>query len=103
MGFMYLALYWEEDGISADVIKDGELRFRSLGSENSRIGSRPFSVFQIEHFTGLSNINTNDLEREVIRRIGADGLLERLKAEVSDMDLINELGRRHGQGNRAHP
>jgi hypothetical protein len=92
MGFMYLHLKSDDQGkIHATVQPDGTLPFVTLGSENTRWSGRPFAVFQIESFQGLTSIDTRDLELEVINRLGEDGLRSRLASELSTNDLLGML------------
>lgn len=92
---MYLHLRVNSDGgISATVENQGELKFSSLGSENTQYSNAPFAVFQIHEFDGLEVIETEDLKNELIRRVGADSLGGQFVREASTSQIMAELRNR---------
>lgn len=95
MGFVYLHLRTDKYGnVHAAVKDDGRLHDTTLGSANSQLTHGPFAVFKIEGFTGLEYLADDDLERELVRRLGPDRLSRRLAASLSTAGLLALLSER---------
>lgn len=91
MGFQYLHLSANTDGeIYAKVATTGP----SLGSETSRSSKGPFAVFQIESFTGLPQINNEDLLNELLKRFTIPQLMKRLEWQLSNDELMELIDKR---------
>ena len=93
MAFMYVILYKTRDGISAKVSTDGSLQ-RSVGSENSQLTHGPFAVFQVHEFTGLENVDTEDLVATLRQRMTVEKLIDHFGYDISNDQLIDMLKRR---------
>ena len=94
-GFRYLKLsYNPEGGINAEVCEDGNLKFVSVGSDTTRMSYGPFAVFQIEEFTGLANIYTEDLISEIRRRLSHERIVAEFMSDVSADDILAQIRRR---------
>jgi hypothetical protein len=95
-GFQYLALRITHGastapGIRAEVRNSGNF---NLGTENSRNANSPFAVFQIEEFTGLECIKTDDLLNELRNRLTADEIMHRLSHTIPTDTLLAMLRER---------
>jgi hypothetical protein len=97
MTFMYLHLRTnEQGGINAEVKNDGT--FTSLGGPNSQRSDRPFAVFRIESFEGLSFIDEDMLLIELFKRYSTADLASRLQIRFTDKELLNMLSDRLKEG-----
>lgn len=96
MAFMYLHLTADDGGVRAEVKNEGELRFRTLGTVNSRFSQGPFAVFQISSFSGLNCIESDDLYEELLRRRGKQYLMNRLEIHLTNEELIRMVTERMG-------
>lgn len=94
MTFMYLALDIEDGKLVASVKNQGDLRYHSLGTENSRLTHAPVGVFQIERFDGLGCIDDEDLLDELIKRLGSEEVVRRLGTQMDDDFLLRLVARR---------
>jgi hypothetical protein len=94
MSFTYLHLFADEGDIYAEVRNSGELTFSSLGGPNSRPSKRPFAVFALEEFTGLSAIPDRQLLDELFRRYTTKEIASRLNLTLSTDELIELLRQR---------
>lgn len=92
MPFTYLDLHAEDDRILATVSKESKVR--SVGTENSRWSRGPFATFAIDGFQGIDVISTDDLVEELLERMTAQQLMERLAYAFSTDDLMTMLRKR---------
>jgi hypothetical protein len=84
--------------ISAEVKNHGALQFSSLGGPNSKSSIQPFAVIEIDQFTGIDCIDDDDLYEEMLRRYGHEGLLKRMRADLSNEDVAAMVKERLGRG-----
>jgi len=87
---MYIQLRKRTNGnIAAEVRTSGYLP--GVGSENSRLNTAPFAVFQIDEFLGLENVDTDNLVEELRRRLTPDQIKRRFGYQLTDADLLEEI------------
>lgn len=96
MTFMYLHIRADGDGkVVAEVRTTGELR--TLGSSNTRIGvgtTLPIMVARIDEFVGLENIDTDDLFAELFSRLSTKEMMDRIRFQLSDGEVLELLRQR---------
>lgn len=96
MSFMYLHLFKGKEGdIRATVMPHGHRpRTDTVGSETSRMTHGPFAIFQIDEFTGIENISTDDLIVELRTRVTPHQLMQRLEFSFTDKELLELIAER---------
>lgn len=92
MGFTYLNLYASDGKITADISCKSTVR--SVGTETSRWSRGPFATFALDGFSGIEFIDTNDLVEELMQRMTAQQLMERLAYAFSTDELMTMLRKR---------
>lgn len=91
MPFMYLHLHTDDDGINAEVKNSGELSFSSLGGASSQRSDRPFAVFRIASFSGLSAVDEVQLLDELMRRMTTKELMRHFSLSFTTDELLEML------------